>query len=151
MSAAIDQEGLVNAARFCQLNQLSATDSLEKEYAVEIKRIRFIGQPVSVKLNNKEKELLDAYQYSVQNNQPVDPNVQQNDTYMLYTAPISLSNQMCLKCHGSVGKELSQKDWEALSAKYSLDSLVNLKPNQTIAIWSLLFDKKELVKRIGEE
>ncbi len=92
--------------------------------------------------------MLDAYRYSAGRNLPLDPNVQGDKDILLYNAPVTVSDQVCLKCHGKIGQDLSEKDYLALSSRYRLDSLVNLENGQALAIWLLRFNRREIIKTI---
>jgi cytochrome c553 len=69
---------------------------------------------------------------------------------MLYSAPVTLSHAVCLQCHGQVGTDVREADYRALSARYRLDSLVNYRTGQPIAVWLLRFPRKEVVKSIPD-
>jgi hypothetical protein len=110
------------------------------------------GQKDGLQLNAMEKQLLDAYQYNQENKLPLENNVQKSGTeQMLFTSPILLNNTVCLKCHGKVGSDLTEQDYQNLQATYNMDGLVNYSLNQPMAIWSILFQRKALVKSIQAE
>ncbi len=150
LTAAIPAEGLVEAGRYCQQANLPGADSLAKAYQADIRRYRLKGELDKKDLGDKAFQLLDAYRYSTEQNQSLDPGVQGEGQFMLYSAPIPLDNAVCLKCHGQVGTDVSEADYRALSARYRLDSLVNYRTGQPIAVWLLRFPRKEVVKSIPD-
>lgn len=150
LTAAIAAEGLVEAGRYCRQANLPGADSLGKAYQAGIRRYRLKGELDKQGLGDKAFQLLDAYRYSAEQNQSIDPGVQGDGQTMLYSAPVVLSNAVCLKCHGQVGSDLSEADYRALSARYPLDSLVNYRTGQPLAVWLLRFPRKEVIKSIPE-
>ncbi len=150
LTAAIPAEGLLEAGRYCQQANLPGADSLGKAYKVGIRRYRLKGELDKQGLSDKAFQVLDAYRYSAEQNQSIDPGVQGDGQYMLYSAPVALNNAVCLKCHGQVGSDVSETDYRALSGRYRLDSLVNYRTGQPIAVWLLRLERKEVVKSIPE-
>lgn len=150
LTAAIPAEGLVEAGRYCQAANLPGADSLAKRYKADIRRYRMKGELDKKELSDKVFQLLDAYRYSAEQNQSIDPNVQGEGQFLLYSAPVTLDNAVCLKCHGQVGSDVSQTDYRALAGRYRLDSLVNYRAGQTVAVWLLRFGRKEVIKGITD-
>jgi hypothetical protein len=103
-------------------------------------------------LDEVESQLLSAYRYNAENKLPLKKNVQKSGSqYLLFTAPINISNQVCLKCHGIVGKDVAEKDFQALRTTYPMDSLVNYTPQQSMAIYSILFQRKGIIANINAD
>ncbi len=150
LTTAIPSEGLVEAGRYCQQANLPGADSLGKAYQADIRRYRLRGELDKKDLSDKAFQVLDAYRYSAEQNQSIDPGVQGEGQFMLYSAPVTLNNAVCLQCHGQVGADVSEANYRALSARYRLDSLVNYRTGQPIAVWLLRFPRKEVVKSIPE-
>lgn len=149
LQTALAQRGIVRAAAVCNPEALSA-GLLEKTYAVRIRRLALHaggGQPA---LTEKQRQIWEAYRYNAQQNLPMEANVQRDGPdHLLCTTPVLLANTTCLKCHGKVGKDLTDKDFRLLRAAYpAMDSLSNHAAGQPIGIWNLLFDKAPLVLRM---
>ncbi|QHT69460.1 DUF3365 domain-containing protein [Rhodocytophaga rosea] len=146
LTRVLQEKGIEEAAKYCNLEKLESVKGLEKQYLATIKRARLKGKKSGQKLNEMEAQLLDAYRYNAENNLPLENNVQKSGPeYLLFTAPITLNNSVCLKCHGKVGQDISENDWLILQKAYKLDSLVNYQQNQPIAIYSILFQRKGII------
>jgi len=80
---------------------LNAVDSLAQAEDVQI---RWVDQANdSVRLDNKEQQLWEAYQYNVENSLPLDDNVQRlGDEEYLYTKPLLLNAHLGKKLNGRV-------------------------------------------------
>jgi hypothetical protein len=152
MQKAVAENTLVEAAKYCNLQALPPYARLQEEHTATIKRIRLKGQIEGLSLNEMEKQLLDAYQYNQENKLPLENNVQKSGTeQMLFTSPILVNNTVCLKCHGKVEEQLTTQDYQSLQATYKMEGLVDYSVNQPIAIWSILFEKKALIKSLQAE
>jgi hypothetical protein len=152
MQQAVAGNSLTEVARYCNLQQLQAYEQLRKKHTASIKRVRLQGQKADLQLNEMEKQLLDAYQYNQENKLPLENNVQKSGTEeMLFTAPILLNNAVCLQCHGKIGTDLTQQAYQSLQTTYNMEGLVNHSLNQPIAVWSILFQRKELIKSLQAE
>jgi hypothetical protein len=92
----------------------------------------------------------DAYRYNAENNLPLEPNVQRDgEDLLLYSRPIGLHSATCLRCHGTVGKDLKKEEFAALRAAYpAMDSLSGYTSGQPIGIWNLLYQKSGLAARV---
>ena len=149
LQAALAQTDLVRAAAVCNPQALSA-GTLEKSYAVRIRRLALRADGGKLALSDKQRQIWEAYRYNAQQHLPMDANVQRDgQDYLLCTTPILMASNTCLQCHGKVGKDLTNNDFRMLRAAYpAMDSLTNHAPGQPIGIWNLLFDKSRLVLRM---
>ncbi|MBC8110514.1 MAG: DUF3365 domain-containing protein [Verrucomicrobia bacterium] len=147
----IKANGIAKAADFCKVSKIPAADSLKSLYEASVKRLTLSNLPTP-RLHPKENELLSAYRYNSEKKLPIETNIQKSDTFMFYTTAVVLKEKMCLQCHGKVGTDILEKDFQAIKQKYpNLDSLTNYTLNQPIGIWSIVFDKKNLVRKIGKK
>ena len=97
-------------------------------------------------------ELLDAYHYNAENKLALEPNVQilpEGD--LLYTKPIVLNDQMCLRCHGTPLQDIGAADWAMLQAAYPQDKATGYKTGDLRGMWVVKLPKESLVKSIGQK
>lgn len=150
LTSVITEKGIIEAASYCNLQKLESVSRLEKDYQVTVKRLRLKGNKSGQVLNEIETQLLDAYRYNAENKLSLEQNVQNSGTdYIIFTSPITISSQVCLKCHGMVGKEMLQNDYQILRSGYQMDSLVNYSMNQPLAIYRILLQKKAIIANIN--
>ncbi len=140
---------VIETARLCHLKSLP-TDSLQKAYPLVVKRFTFTLTPPKTQLSGKEYEVWDACRYNIEHHVAIDPNVQRDgEEELIYTHPILLSHATCLNCHGMIGKELTQSNFQGLKKRYpAMDSLVGYTAGQTIGLWSFRFTKAAVVRQI---
>lgn len=111
------------AAKYCtNLGLVPLIAAIESQYEVEIQLLGTLA-PENATLAPKERELMSAYVYNAEKDLPQFDNVQKlNDTLLVYNAPIPKKSPICQQCF----------------------------PEQKLpfAIWRILFDKKEVIKRM---
>ena len=54
-----------------------------------------------------------------------------------YQRPIVLNNQLCLRCHGEVGKDISAADYALIKQKFPQDQATGYRLGQPMAAWQL--------------
>lgn len=149
LTSLLQARGIEEAARYCNLQSLELAGQLEKQHLAMIKRIRLKGSKAGDTLTELETQLLDAYRYNAENKLPLDNNVQKSgQEYLLFTAPITLREEVCLKCHGKVGQDISENDFKTLNKTYHMDGLVNYTRQQPIGIYSILFQRKGIIANL---
>ena len=147
MSAGIAKGALLPTARLCNATYLPVTDSLKKTYGTQVRRLSFSGKP-DKPLTDAETQLMDAYNYNLEKKLPLNENIQKiGDSLLVFTTPVLISDEVCLRCHGKVGKDLAEADFKNLSEEFpKLKTLTNFEKNKPIGIWSLIFRKSEVVR-----
>jgi hypothetical protein len=54
-----------------------------------------------------------------------------------YQRPIVLNNQLCLRCHGEVGKDISAADYALVKQKFPQDQATGYRLGQAMGAWQL--------------
>ena len=109
-------------AKLCQLVNLPRIKAIAKSYEVDI-RLLGAADIQSKMLDAKEREILDAYRYSVGQKQVPISNIQKiNDTSYVYNAVVPLASPICEACFG--------------------------KDTLPFAVWHIGFQKREVVRRM---
>ena len=54
-----------------------------------------------------------------------------------YQRPIVLNNQLCLRCHGEVGKDISAADYAFIKKQYPQDQATGYRLGQPVGAWQL--------------
>ncbi len=146
LKEALQEGGPVHALEFCNVNAYPLLDDLRETYNVSIKRASLRTRNPDDKPNDIEAQILDAYQYNIENELELNDNLQKlGDSAILFTRPISLNNGICLNCHGEVGTEINQLTLEKIEELYPEDNAKGHKLGDLRGMWSIVFDRKELV------
>ncbi|WP_460958047.1 hypothetical protein [Spirosoma litoris] len=109
--------------KLCQLQNLPRAKAIADRYDVDI---RLLGEAdiQNMKLDIKERDILDAYLYSVKQKQAPISNIQKiNDTLFVYNSVVPASNPICKACFGN--------------------------QETAFAVWHIGFNKREVVRRMN--
>lgn len=139
--------GYEAAAEFCSMKAYPLTDSLAKEYKVFLKRVSNKNRNPENFPSALEKQVLEAYEYSVEKGDEIGANVQfirPGDT-ILYNKPIRIPSELCLNCHGN-SSQISDQVQTILKEEYPNDKATGYKVGDLRGMWSLKFLKKEVVQ-----
>ena len=109
-------------AELCQLQNLPRLDAIAKTYVLDIKLLG-VADIQNKALDAKEREILDAYLYSVKQKQQPISNIQKtSDTTFVYNAVVPTQSTICDVCFGSQAVPF--------------------------AVWHIGFQKREVVRRM---
>jgi len=141
----INEDGVIGALEYCNVNAYPLVDSLSKHFNAEIKRVSNRSRNEKDNPDEMEKQLLDAYQYNLENSLELSPGVQKigKESY-LYTKPIILNSGLCLQCHGEIGTDLDEDFAAQIKALYPNDNALGHKINDLRGMWSIKLNKKDL-------
>lgn len=149
LKGALQNGGVENAISFCNLNAMPLVDSLSKIYGAEIKRVTLKARNPNDLPNDTEKKLLEAYAYQWKDSIPLQANVQaMDDGKYLFTKPILIDNELCLKCHGSLDNGLTKETDDFLKKKYPIDKATGYQLGDLRGMWSITIAKKKVVQSL---
>lgn len=115
--------GSAPVADVCQLKALPKTQALANRYGMTISLLG-AADVQNPKLAQKEREVLDAYLYNVENKLPQSSNIQRiGDTLFVYNAAVPVGNALCQACFGN--------------------------QPQPLAVWRLAFPKREVIRHLN--
>lgn len=123
---------------------LAISDSLTQKEDIQVQRIASLYNAP----NTMEGMILDAYLYNIEQGLRVEDNIQVvEDEYFLYTRPILLSENTCLRCHGEVGKDLLEADEIYLKNKHP-DIQMGHKQGDFMGMWSIRLSRKIVIRAL---
>ncbi|MFT5956043.1 MAG: hypothetical protein ACI8QD_002906, partial [Cyclobacteriaceae bacterium] len=141
--------GIRGAMRFCTDNASEILTSLDFSKDIQVMR-------VSQKFRNPENEpdslellILEAYEYSAENGIALESTVQpEGREVLMYTKPITISNGLCLQCHGTIGGEINEEDYAVIEATYPEDRAVSYRLNDLRGMWVIRIPKREVIRAL---
>jgi hypothetical protein len=145
LKAAMATGGVENAINYCNVQALPLTDSLSKNFDVQIKRTsRQLRNPANTP-DSLESYMLGLYQDISKMKKPmVGKAILARDQNIRYFAPIIVKTQ-CLACHGTVGEQVDDSTYNLLQARYPADAATGYKLR---GIWSVNFGSVEHTKEV---
>ncbi len=137
----MESGGVAGAVKYCNLAAYPLLDSLSKANYATIRR-------TSTKLRNPanaakgwEVEALAAFEQAKTLVREPKPRARLlDDGSVVYAAPIKLQS-LCVKCHGTVGKEIAEVDYEVIKKLYPDDAATGYVPDELRGMWSVQFKR----------
>lgn len=138
---AISEKGTAGAVEFCNIRALPITAEKEKEYNATIKRASDQPRNQANKANAREMEVISTFKSAIANGEKAEAIVDKDTDHFDFYYPIT-TNDMCLQCHGEVGKEVAEETYKTIKLKYPEDLAVGYDVNQVRGIWHIEFQKQ---------
>lgn len=143
LKQALQQGGVGKAVPYCNVNALPLTDSMAKIHKVSIRRTSLKTRNPKNSPSNQEKQILGEYQQLLaEGKKPMPRLTSLSDGRTLFNAPI-LIKPLCLNCHGKVGAQITEKNYEVIKGLYPKDQAINYKVAELRGMWSIVFEKRE--------
>ncbi len=136
----IQKNGVIAALDFCNLQAIPITDSMAIVNKAHIKRVTDKPRNPKNKANAAELQYLENFKAQVAEGGEVKPITVQMGTETEFYYPI-VTNSMCLKCHGTPGKELEKLTLSKIKELYPTDKATGYAENEVRGIWSICFEK----------
>ena len=127
--------GPVNAVSFCNVHAIPLTDSMAVEYNCIIQRVSDKYRNQANKLSEADADIL----AKMSSFNPMKPVLVSENGRMVYYKPIKIAMPACLKCHGSLGKEIDSKTLEIINQKYPNDLATGYKEGDLRGLWKITF------------
>lgn len=134
----IQKEGVKAALAFCNAKAYSLTDSMAIKYQAHIKRVSDRARNPDNKANSQELKHINTFKKVVANGDKITPILEQKEDSVAFYYPI-VTNNMCLKCHGSPTSDIEPQITSFLSELYPEDQATGYRINEVRGIWSIKF------------
>lgn len=137
---AISQNGVGYATKFCNLKAYPLVDSLRKANNADIRRATLKARNASNLATPQEEQVIIQYaeQLKAQGAQLKPVVMRAGTDSVVFFAPIQ-NNDLCLKCHGIVGDDVVEKDYELIKSIYPNDKAIGYKAGELRGVWSIKF------------
>ena len=145
----VNENGTIAALEYCNLNAYPIIDSLSEFFNADIKRTSLRSRNPMDNPDELEGQLLDAYQYNVENSLELSPGIQKlDDGKYLYTKPIIANSGLCLQCHGEIGTDITDEVAAVIQERYPEDNATGHQINDLRGMWSIKLDQKAIIETI---
>ncbi len=134
---AIQQDGLLHALEFCNIEAIPLTKQMEEKHGAVIKRVSDKNRNPNNAANEEELHYIAHFQKEIEAGKDPRPVVlpQGNKTRFYY--PI-ITNAMCLQCHGKPVR-IDVDVLEKINLLYPNDLATGYEENEVRGIWSIEF------------
>lgn len=152
LKKAIMDGGPTSAVQFCNKAAYTILDTLNTEFSITIRRPSLRVRNPEDEPSDVERKILENYSNQLSNGNEATPIVEAlNDRQVLYAKPIILNNPMCLNCHGQAGTQVSVETQNLIHKLYPKDNAMNHEIGDLRGMWSITFDREELVKALEKK
>lgn len=141
LQQALGDGGVANALEFCNIQAMPLTDSLSKNYDVEIRRASHQPRNPANRADSLEAVSIKKYITALEANGELKPYTYRTHNSFIYHAPIRITGQLCLNCHGTPGKDISEKDMRVIRELYPEDEATGFSQGDLRGIWAIEFPK----------
>ena len=145
LQKAIGEGGVPYAIQFCNTAAYPILDSVSTKLNTEIKRAAIKARNQNDLPTPTEKEILEKHTQELQNGQELAPTLTSlNEEELLFAKPIMINNAICLNCHGTQGKEVTEETAKLITELYPKDKAMGHAFGDMRGIWSIKFAKADL-------
>lgn len=141
LKAQIMDGGPEQALSFCNVNAVSLTDSLSKEFGATIQRVTIDYRNPKNKAVGFDVTVFESYEDEIENGQDLKPRMHfdDNDQAVFY-APIVLKPQ-CVICHGQRVTEIENSTLAKINELYPEDTAIGYSAGDLRGLWKISFNK----------
>lgn len=141
LQSAIQSGGVSNALSFCSLAASPLTAGMAEKHGVTLKRITHKARNSAAKANETELAILQTFASALTASTNPPPPFATNLVagQATFFAPIVIANELCLKCHGEPGKDISAENLAVIKQHYPQDEATGFQLGQLRGAWRIDF------------
>jgi hypothetical protein len=140
----VQEKGIAQALEYCNVNAYPIVDSLEEVYHIKVKRASLKTRNPGDTPNKMERSVINDFSQQIEKGLTPEVKAILDDENVHYFKPIIISAELCLKCHGQIGSDILEKDYEIIKGLYPNDNATGHKLGDLRGIWSITFKKDSL-------
>lgn len=136
---AISVGGITHALQFCSAEAIPLTDSLSAHHNVSIRRASHKPRNPYNTADLLEAYVIKKYIDKLESNKELQPVTYANKNSITFHAPIIITNQLCLNCHGQPGKDISESNLATIQELYPEDQATGFSMGELRGVWTIRF------------
>jgi hypothetical protein len=137
----VQNEGIPQALKYCNVRAYPIVDSLENVYQANIRRASHRTRNPDDAPDKAEAQIIEEYLINIQNGETPAVKVVIGKEDVHFYKPIILSASLCLNCHGKVGTDINEENHQIIQALYTDDEAIGHEMGDLRGIWSISFKK----------
>jgi len=138
LQTAIQQGGVTNALPFCSLAASPLTAAMAGKHGVTIRRVTHKPRNPGGRADAEEVAILKHFEAAMTGTNLPPPLVTNlTASTATFFAPIILNNELCLKCHGDLRKDISTENAAVIQHLYPQDEATGFKLGQLRGAWRI--------------
>lgn len=132
--SAIQSQGTLGAISFCNERAIPLTQEISKQLGYKLKRVSDKPRNPLNEANPEEKQIIELFKIQLKSGQPFKNITRENIELKQGFYPI-VTNQMCLQCHGTIGKDISATVYSKIQELYPKDKAIGYSENEIRGLW----------------
>lgn len=136
----IQEDGIQQAMVFCKEEALPITDSLSRKFGANISRITDRPRNPLNAATAEEMKFISNFKSELSSGQNPEALVVRQGDHVNFYYPI-LTNNLCLKCHGTGGEDIQQEVLTAIEELYPQDLATGYTSNELRGLWKVSFEQ----------
>lgn len=136
---AMAEGGVQHAVEFCNVKAMPLTDSVSLAQKVQIKRLTDKTRNSKNSLGEADKEIWSEFMNQKETADTILPVtlLSENGNDVITYVPILLNKPLCLNCHGVVGTNISETDYELIHNLYPEDKATGYALGDLRGMWKI--------------
>jgi len=135
---AIHEQGITNALAYCSERAYPLTALVADTNQVRLQRVTHRPRNPSNDVRSTELAVLREFQLALGRGEKPRPLVRAGtNDYVVFYAPIVLTNPLCLQCHGAVGTDIQPATAALLARLYPQDQATGFKLGELRGMWRM--------------
>jgi hypothetical protein len=139
LGTAMSRGGIPHAIEYCNLNAITLTDSVSREYDVEIRRASHKPRNPQNRANDEEMASIEAFIQMINEGRELSPRLIYGEDKVTYHSPLRLVAYTCLSCHGEKSDDIRDDDLMIIDRHYPQDEATGFELDELRGIWSVKF------------
>ncbi|HLP75736.1 MAG TPA: DUF3365 domain-containing protein [Candidatus Paceibacterota bacterium] len=141
LQSAIQSGGISNALPFCSLAASPLTASMAERHGVKLRRITHKARNPAGRADAIELAVLKSFETALAASTNPPPPFVTNlvSGEATFFIPIVINKELCLKCHGELGKDISAENLVIIRAHYPQDEATGFKFGDLRGAWRIDF------------
>lgn len=141
LMTAIQSGGVSNALPFCSLAASPLTAGIAARHGVTLRRVSLRPRNPAGRADSLEQAVIRSFEAALATSASTNPpapwvtNVIEGT--VTYLAPILLSRELCLKCHGEPGRDIAESDLAVIRRLYPADEATGFRLGQVRGAWRI--------------
>jgi hypothetical protein len=137
---AIQQSGVSNALPFCSALAMPLTSLVANTNDVTLRRVSHRPRNPANRASPAERERIESYRATLSAGGKPQALLVTNDMITFY-APIVITNQLCLQCHGKPGEDIAPANLEVIRRLYPADEATGFGLGEVRGLWRIDFQR----------
>lgn len=141
LQTALQSGGVTNALPFCSLAASPLTAGIAAKHGVTLRRVTHKARNPADHADEAELAILKSFEValSTSTNPPAAFATNLVAGHATFFAPIVINNELCLKCHGEPGADISAENLAIIRQHYPQDEATGFKLGDLRGAWRIDF------------